>query len=86
MIPRSRSRSSLAFGLKVKSAYRPPVHYGEAHHAAKLTLTQVLEIAKSQVPQKIIAAWYGVHQSRVSRIRNQKAWRCTGDTGEKHEG
>ena len=69
------NRSSLAFGMTLPPAkYRPPVHRGTAHHAAKLSELDVDEIRRSSEPQQVIADRFGVHQSRISRIRAWKAW------------
>jgi hypothetical protein len=48
---------------------------GEAHHKAKLTETDVLNIRKDTRPSTKIAAEYGVTKPTILRIKNGKGWR-----------
>lgn len=47
---------------------------GEGRHNAKLTEELVLQIRGASGSQRSIAARFGVSQSRVSLIKNQKTW------------
>ena len=48
---------------------------GEAHHKAKLTATDVLNIRKDMRPSAKIAVEYGVAKPTILRIKNGKGWR-----------
>jgi hypothetical protein len=48
---------------------------GEAHHAAKLTVDQVLAIRDDQRILDAIAADYGISRVTASRIRRREIWR-----------
>lgn len=47
---------------------------GERHGSCKLTEQQVLEIRASNEPQHVLAARYGVTQTRISAIRRGTNW------------
>lgn len=48
---------------------------GERHGRAKLTESQVKEIAASREPLKVVAARYGIERSTVWYIRKRKLWK-----------
>ena len=48
---------------------------GEEHGSAKLTQAQVDEIRGSDEKQAVLALRYGVNQSTISDIKNNKIWR-----------
>lgn len=48
---------------------------GEKNGSARLTEAQVLEIRSSPLPQRELAAKYGVDHSSISLIRTGKSWR-----------
>lgn len=60
-----------------KGRQRPARLPGETNPAAKLTEAQVLEILAipHDVPQRVVAAMYGVNQRLVWAIRARKKWR-----------
>lgn len=49
-------------------------HIGELHGMAILTQNDILEIRSSNLPQRKLAAQYGVAQSQIWRIKNNKSW------------
>lgn len=80
---RRRSQASLGFGIAARVPYKVQPHRGTAHWAAKLTDIDVDEICRSNEPQQMIADRFGVHQSRISRIKARKT--CyTNDGGGEH--
>jgi hypothetical protein len=50
---------------------------GEERYNAKLTEEDVANIKKDTRYQYVIAAQYGVNQSQISRIKNDRRWRHT---------
>jgi hypothetical protein len=48
---------------------------GAANPLAKLTPEAVREIRSSSELQRVLADRFGVHQSEISRVRNQRLWR-----------
>lgn len=57
----------------------PPVHRGEDHHNAKLTVADVLAIraryAKRRETQEAIALDYEVTQGTISAVVRKEFWR-----------
>jgi hypothetical protein len=51
---------------------------------SKLTEAQVLEIFKSQKPQRILARDFDVSQRAVSKIKTGKTWRWLTNQGDHH--
>jgi hypothetical protein len=49
-------------------------NHGALSGAAKLTETQVLAIRRDTRPQRLVAAEFGVSQSRVWAIRHRRSW------------
>ncbi|CAE6811919.1 hypothetical protein R69746_05662 [Paraburkholderia aspalathi] len=52
-------------------------YFGEQHHWAKLTESQVQEIRASKSRNKDLAAEFGVDPSAVSHIKRNRNWRAT---------
>lgn len=51
------------------------VKHGEAHHNAKISQKQVIEIMASEETNVSIAARFGVKPSAISKIRNCRTWK-----------
>ena len=47
---------------------------GELHGNAKITEAEAINIRRDLRPQRIIAADYGISQTRVAQIKSGKAW------------
>ena len=47
---------------------------GEKSGASKLTTKQILEIRKSNLPQRILSKIYGVVQTQIGRIKRKERW------------
>jgi hypothetical protein len=55
----------------------PPGHgfpLGEAHPNSKLTVSDILEIRRSNLPHGEIAGRYGVYRGTIVKIRNRFTW------------
>ena len=48
---------------------------GEAHHNAKLTVEQVVEIYLSREKQEYLASIYKVRQGTINSIKTGKRWK-----------
>ena len=62
----------------MQDAYRDgliPLPLGEEHHWSKLTDSDVVAIREDTRFHSVIAKEYGVAQSTVTRIKNNKIWR-----------
>lgn len=70
----------LSWGLQadnmadMKAKGRANAPKGEAAHNAKLTNNQVREIRKSTETQRVLGKRFGVDPSKISLIKNRKAW------------
>lgn len=54
---------------------KPPTHWGEDHHNAKMTDAEVAEVARSDEPLSVAARKYDVSKQTIWRIRNGKTRR-----------
>ena len=68
-------RDSMKKGRKTN----PPIHSGETHHKAKLTLKKVSAIRKAYsskgVSQRKLAKEYGISQTVIGRVVRFELWR-----------
>lgn len=68
-------RNSLGFGLAVETPYKPKGMPGVSHPNAKLSDEAVHAIRHSQEPQTVLAGRFKVHQSQISRVRSNQAYK-----------
>jgi hypothetical protein len=54
---------------------KPPLHFGESHPRAKLSLVQVAAIRSSSDPTRKIATRFGISQSQACAIKNGSSWK-----------
>ena len=58
---------------KDRQRINPP--YGESHHAAQLTKSDVQKIRNSNLSQRQLAARYGVAQTTISEVKRGLTWK-----------
>ncbi len=77
--PKDNRLENLAWGTHTENMQDRKAHgnysVGEDHHMAKLTSEQVMEIYQSTESGVTLSERYGVHQTKISAIRNGKTWR-----------